>query len=89
MAAQRLKDLQDLANKLAVRASGFAMRKRRRDAESTAWRETVTHYLPEPWLIARRAVEAKMARAESAAFKPSLSTLVAAAAGARSPGPLI
>jgi hypothetical protein len=36
-----LKDLQDLANKLAVRASGFAMRKRRRDAESTAWRETV------------------------------------------------
>jgi hypothetical protein len=61
MAAQRLKDLQDLA---AVRASGFAMRKRRRDAESTAWRETVTHYLPEPWLIARRAVEAKMAPAE-------------------------
>jgi hypothetical protein len=63
MAAQRLKDLQDLANKLVGRASGFAVRKRRRDAES-AWRETVTHYLPEPWLVARRAIEAKMTPAE-------------------------
>jgi uncharacterized membrane protein YdfJ with MMPL/SSD domain len=62
MAAQGLKELQDLAVKLA--RSGFARRKRRRHDESSAWRETVTHYLPEPWLMARRAVEAKMISAE-------------------------
>jgi hypothetical protein len=61
MAAQGLKNSQDLAAKLAGRPSGFATRKQRRSAQPSAWRETVTHYLPEPWLIAQRAAEAKLA----------------------------
>jgi hypothetical protein len=61
MAAQGLKQLQDLAAKLAAKSSGFVRRKRRHEAEPNAWWETVTHYMPEPWLIARRAIEAKMA----------------------------
>ncbi|HEY6669437.1 MAG TPA: hypothetical protein VI075_00730 [Methyloceanibacter sp.] len=63
MAAQGLKKWQGLAAKLAAKrpSGGFVRRKRRHEAETNAWRETVTHYMPEPWLIARRAVEAKMA----------------------------
>jgi hypothetical protein len=64
MAAQGLKDLQDLAAKLAGGPSGFATRNRRGGAQSSAWRETVTHYLPEPWLIAQRAAKAKLAPAK-------------------------
>jgi hypothetical protein len=64
MAAQGLKDLRELGAKLAARPSGFATRKRRRSAQLSAWRETVTHYLPEPWLIAQRAAEAKLAPAK-------------------------
>jgi hypothetical protein len=64
MAAERVKELQELVAKLASKRSGFAMRRRRQQSEASAWRQTVTHYLPEPWLIARRAFEAKLTSAE-------------------------
>jgi hypothetical protein len=39
---------------------GFVTR-RRRPHGSVAWRETVTQHAPEPWLEARRALQARIA----------------------------
>jgi hypothetical protein len=33
-------------------ASGFAVKKRAREAGIDPWWQTITHYMPEPWLIA-------------------------------------
>ena len=39
-------------NKLAEFSLGFAKKRE----QGFSWRETVTHYLPEPWPAARRAM---------------------------------
>jgi hypothetical protein len=39
---------------------GF-MTRRQRPQSSLAWRETVTQHAPEPWLEARRALQARIA----------------------------
>ena len=36
-----------------TRAGGFALRRRLRALADGAWRDTVTHYTPEPWPVAR------------------------------------
>jgi hypothetical protein len=63
MATQEIERVQDLAPKLAgsLPCSGFATRKRRAEAESKAWRETVTQHAPEPWPAARLALQARIA----------------------------
>ena len=40
------------SNKLAELSWGFAKKRE----QGFSWRETVTHYLPEPWPAARRAM---------------------------------
>ncbi|HZP09159.1 hypothetical protein [Methyloceanibacter sp.] len=40
---------------------GFALRKRQREGESSAWHETVTKHLPESWPAARLALQARIA----------------------------
>jgi hypothetical protein len=37
-----------------VGTPGFALRRRLRILTERAWHDTVTHYMPEPWLIAQR-----------------------------------
>jgi hypothetical protein len=64
MAAQELESLHDkLARRLskARRGMGFALRRQQQDAEASAWRETVTKHVPEPWPVARLALQARIA----------------------------
>ncbi len=64
MATEELERLHDkLACRLskARRAAGFALRKQQQDIETSAWRETVTKHVPEPWPAARLALQARIA----------------------------
>jgi hypothetical protein len=64
MATQGLNRLhQDLVRRLseAQCATGFALRRRRQDSESSAWHATVTKHMPEPWPAARLALQARIA----------------------------
>jgi hypothetical protein len=64
MATQELERLHDtLARRLskAQRGMGFALRKQQQDTEASAWRETVTKHVPEPWPAARLALQARIA----------------------------
>jgi hypothetical protein len=36
----------------AAGSDGFAVRKRSSQGSDQAWRQTVTHFTPEPWLVA-------------------------------------
>jgi hypothetical protein len=38
------------------------MRKRRQRNNAESWWQTVTHFTPEPWLVARRAADARRLR---------------------------
>ena len=46
-----------------VLSAGFLVRKRRHLLGDRAWRETVTHYTPEPWPIARSANDKRLSPA--------------------------
>ncbi len=62
MATQEMKN-EDLEAKLAIRlrqARGFAVRRRRHESDSDAWRATVTQHAPEPWPAARLALQARI-----------------------------
>ncbi len=37
-----------------AKRSGFRLKKRAREAGIDPWWQTITHYMPEPWLIAWR-----------------------------------
>ena len=39
-------------DRLSRRGPGFALRQRHHGLAEGAWRETVTHFKPEPWLVA-------------------------------------
>ncbi|MFZ2017118.1 MAG: hypothetical protein WAU90_00395 [Methyloceanibacter sp.] len=60
-------ELERLRNKLARRLSkaqrgmGFALRRQKHDIETSAWHETVTKHVPEPWPAARLALQARIA----------------------------
>jgi hypothetical protein len=63
MATEELERLHDrLAHRLsrARRGAGFALR-RQQHMETSAWRETVTKHVPEPWPAARLALQARIA----------------------------
>ena len=51
MAGQGLERTGKLPDSPAV-SSGFAVRKRSPRRGDQTWRQTVTHYMPEPWLVA-------------------------------------
>ena len=40
---------------------GFALRRQKHDIETSAWHETVTKHVPEPWPAARLALQARIA----------------------------
>jgi hypothetical protein len=64
MAAQELERLHDtLARRLikARRGMGFALRRQQQDTKASAWRETATKHMPEPWPAARLALQARIA----------------------------
>ena len=63
MATEELEQLhQDLTQRLSrARGIGFALRKRQQDADSSAWRATVTKHMPEPWPAARLSLQARIA----------------------------
>ena len=63
MATQGLDNLhEELVRRLTEAESrrGFALRKRQREGESSAWHETVTKHLPESWPAARLALQARI-----------------------------
>jgi hypothetical protein len=64
MATQELERLHDkLARRLskARRGMGFALRRQKQSIETSAWHETVTKHVPEPWPVARLALQARIA----------------------------
>jgi urease accessory protein UreF len=64
MATQELERLHDtLARRLskARRGMGFALRRQMQDVETSAWHETITKHVPEPWPAARLALQARIA----------------------------
>jgi hypothetical protein len=63
MATQEIDRIQGSDSGAAAKTRwGFATRKRRRRNNAESWWQTITHYTPEPWLIARRAADAKRLR---------------------------
>lgn len=63
MATQGLDNLhEELIRRLAnaERRSGFALRKRQQERDSSAWRATVTKHTPESWSAARLALQARI-----------------------------
>ena len=64
MATEELEFLHsNLARRLskARRGVGFALRREKQALEANAWRKTVTKHVPEPWPVARLALQARIA----------------------------